>query len=211
MNSSPHLGGTEGVMSSSVSNEILQRLDKTGALLSGHFRLSSGLHSDRYIQCARLLSFPEHAAFVGTALAASVRASDLVPIDVVIGPALGGIIVAHEVARALQVPAMFAEREAGSLALRRGFSLAQGSRVLIVEDVVTTGGSALETAALVRSFGSTVVGFASIVLRGLSPQLAPLCSLYQVHPSLYPPEDCALCKRGLPIEKPGSRSVIHSP
>lgn len=191
----------------SVSGQVLALLESTRALLSGHFRLSSGLHSDRYIQCARLLSHPEHAAFVGMALATIVRRSGLLPIDVVIGPALGGIIVAHEVARALHALAFFAERESGLLSLRRGFSLAPGSHVLVVEDVVTTGGSALETAALVQSMGGTVVGFASIVLRGQSPPLAPLFSLYQVHPVQYQPEDCALCQRRIPIEKPGSRGT----
>lgn len=193
--------------SSSVSAQLLVRLEETGALLSGHFRLSSGLHSDRYIQCARLLSIPRHAAFVGSMLAAHVRAEGLGPVDVVMGPALGGIIIAHEVARALDVPSLFAEREAGALTLRRGFSLAAGSRVLVVEDVITTGGSAWETAELVRSLGSQVVGFASIVLRGAAPQLSPLCALYQVRPALYPPQDCALCLDQVPIQKPGSRSL----
>lgn len=186
---------------------IEQRLLQTEAILRGHFRLSSGLHSDCYFQCARLLSYPHHAEYVGRSLAEKVRESGMPPIDVVIGPALGGIVVAHEVARALGVCALFAERQAGSLCLRRGFEISPGQRVLVVEDVITTGGSARETADLVASTGGIVVGFASIVDRGECRDLSPLISLLQIHPQVMSESECALCKLGIPIQKPGSRPV----
>jgi orotate phosphoribosyltransferase len=186
--------------------DIYERLRESGALLEGHFLLSSGLHSDRYIQCARLLSHPEHAEYVGRELVLRYRSELQEPVDVVVGPALGGVIVAHEVARALSVRALFAEREAGALTLRRGFALAKGERVLVVEDVITTGGSAAETGRLVESHGGRVVGYAAIVERGAEHGLSPLYALWQVRPQLYPADDCPLCKAGMPCVKPGSRS-----
>lgn len=189
------------------TDAIESRLQQTGALLRGHFLLSSGLHSDQYIQCARLLSHPQHAEFVGQALAAAVRDAGLVDVDVVLGPALGGILVAHEVARALGVRALFAEREAGALTLRRGFSLSAGERVLIVEDVITTGGSAVETAALAQRLGGQVVGYAAIVERGRDHGLQPLFSLWRVQPQLFAAAACPLCDAGSRAEKPGSRAL----
>lgn len=183
-------------------------LRSTGALLSGHFLLSSGLHSDRYIQCARLLSVPTYAEQAGVALAAALREAKVIPpCDAVIGPALGGIVIAHEVARALGVRCLFAEREAGALALRRGFAIAPGERLVVVEDVITTGGSAAETARLVTSLGGIVVGFGAIVERGEGHGLDPLCALWRVRPETYAPGACPLCEQGVPLVKPGSRSV----
>ena len=190
----------------SSADEVESRLHDTGALLRGHFLLSSGLHSDQYIQCARLLSHPRHAEFVGRALAAAYRASGLPPIDVVLGPALGGIVVAHEVARALGVRALFAERDAGVLTLRRGFALSPGERVLIVEDVITTGGSAVETAALAQEHGAQIAGYAAIVERGSDHGLQPLFALWRVRPQLFPATACPLCQAGSPAVKPGSRT-----
>lgn len=190
----------------SSADEVESRLHDTGALLRGHFLLSSGLHSDQYIQCARLLSHPQHAEFVGQALAAAYRASGLPPIDVVLGPALGGIVVAHEVARALGVRALFAERDAGVLTLRRGFALSPGERVLIVEDVITTGGSAVETAALAQEHGAQIAGYAAIVERGSDHGLQPLFALWRVRPQLFPATACPLCQAGSPAVKPGSRT-----
>lgn len=187
--------------------DLESRLHATAALLRGHFQLSSGLHSDQYIQCARLLSHPGHAEFVGQALAARLRQSQLPPIDVVLGPAIGGIVVAHELARALGVRSLFAEREGGALTLRRGFTLAPGERVLIVEDVITTGGSAAETAALASRLGAQIIGYAAIVERGADHGLQPLTALWQVRPQLYPPEACPLCRTGSPAVKPGSRPL----
>ena len=190
-----------------VTTAIESRLQETGALLRGHFLLSSGLHSDQYIQCARLLSHPQHAEFVGRALAAAVRDAGLRDVDVVLGPALGGILVAHEVARALGVRALFAERQADVLTLRRGFSLAAGERVLIVEDVITTGGSAVETAALAQRLGGRVVGYAAIVERGRDHGLQPLIALWRVQPQVFAADACPLCDAGSRAEKPGSRAL----
>lgn len=187
------------------AEEVRELLRATGALWEGHFLLSSGLHSSRYIQCARLLQYPWHAETVGRALAAKVRGFS---VDVVVGPALGGILVAHELGRALGVRALFAEREGGKLALRRGFSIAPGERVLLAEDVVTTGGSTLETAEVVASFGGTVVAAACIVDRrgpGAKDLPFPLFSLLRLELETYPPEECPLCQAGIPLEKPGSR------
>jgi orotate phosphoribosyltransferase len=187
------------------AEEVRELLWATGALWEGHFLLSSGLHSSRYIQCARLLQYPWHAETVGRALAEKVR--DL-SVDVVVGPALGGILVAHELGRALGVRALFAEREGGKLALRRGFFIAPGERVLLAEDVVTTGGSTLETAEVVASFGGTVVAAACIVDRrgpGAKDLPFPLFALLRLELETYPPEECPLCQAGIPLEKPGSR------
>lgn len=183
-------------------------LHASGALLEGHFLLSSGLHSDRYIQCARLLSDPRFSERAGRAIAAaSQRLTGSCGCDAVIGPAIGGIVIAHEVARALRVRALFAEREAGVLALRRGFTISPNERILVVEDVITTGGSAAETARLVRSHGGRVVGFGAIVDRSEAGHgLAPLCALWRVSPQTFPAADCPLCAAGLPIVKPGSRT-----
>jgi orotate phosphoribosyltransferase len=186
---------------------ILDRLRDSGALLEGHFLLSSGLHSDRYIQCARLLSHPQHAEYVGQALARAMAQRGFTPADLVIGPALGGILAAHEVARALCVRAIFAEREGGALCLRRGFAIAPGERVLVVEDVITTGGSAAETARLVQSLGGRVTGYAAIVERGEGHGLSPLVSLWQVRPQVFAASDCPLCAAGSAPIKPGSRSL----
>ena len=190
------------------AEEVMERLWATEALLDGHFVLTSGLHSGRYIQCARLLQYPEHAEAVGRALAERVR--DLQPAAVV-GPALGGILVAHELARALGVRALFAEREGEKLALRRGFSLTPGERVVIAEDVVTTGGSTLETAEVVTAQGGVVVAGASIVDRR-GPQAKdlpfPLFPLLRLEVPTYPPEACPLCRDGIPLTKPGSRPRV---
>ena len=187
------------------AEEVMELLRATGALWEGHFLLSSGLHSSRYIQCARLLQYPWHAEAVGRALAELVQGFCA---DVVVGPALGGIIVAHELARALGVRALFAEREGEKLVLRRGFAIASGERVVIAEDVVTTGGSTLETAAVVAAHGGRVVAAASIVdRRGPAAQNLPfpLFSLVRLEIETYAPEACPLCQAGLPLRKPGSR------
>jgi orotate phosphoribosyltransferase len=183
---------------------VLRLLKRTGALLEGHFLLSSGLHSDRYFQCARLLQHPRHAARIGRALAAVCRPFGA---DLVVSPALGGVIIGHEVGRALGVRALFTEREQGVMRLRRGFSIAEGEQVLVVEDVVTTGKSTLEAAAAVTAAGGRVVGLASIVDRSAGVVLPyPFRSLLRLTVATYPPDDCPLCRAGkLPAVKPGSR------
>ena len=185
-------------------DRTIDLLKRTGALLEGHFRLSSGRHSDRYCQCAKLLEHPAYAEEVGESLAGLFRNQG---IDVVVAPALGGIIIGHEVARALGARSIFAERQDGTMTLRRGFALESGSRVLVVEDVVTTGGSVREVADLARRDGAVVVGFGFILDRsGVTLDLgAPARALARMPLESYEPEECPLCERGLAITKPGSR------
>lgn len=193
-------------MAALTASEVHRLLRETGALLEGHFLLTSGLHSPRYIQCARLLQHPALAERACRALAEKVRA--LGEVDVVVGPALGGIIVAHELARALGARGLFTERDEGRMALRRGFTIAAGERAVIAEDVVTTGRSSLEVAEVVAAHGGLGVGVACLVDRRAKDDLAlPVVSLVKMEIETYPPEECPLCRRGLPLAKPGSRSA----
>jgi orotate phosphoribosyltransferase len=177
---------------------------EVGALLEGHFRLSSGLHSDRYLQCARLLMWPDRAERAGRELAA--KLAEFSP-GAVVSPALGGVILGHEVARALSVRALFAERKDGAFAVRRGFSVAPGERVTVVEDVFTTGGSTREVSDAVRALGGEVVAVGSIVDRGLPAGAfsVPARSLVSLPFASWPAESCPLCARGNPLQTPGSR------
>jgi len=175
------------------------------ALLEGHFLLSSGRHSPNYLQCALILKDPVNARQVGRGIAEKWADER---IDLVIGPALGGIVVAFVVADALGVPAIFAERADGDMTLRRGFEIEPGARVLVAEDVITTGGSALETARLVESMGGVVVGIASIVDRSDGRDMGcRFRSLLKVDFPTYAPEECPLCKQGSRPVKPGSRNL----
>jgi orotate phosphoribosyltransferase len=186
--------------------EILLLFREAGALLEGHFRLTSGLHSDRYLQCALVLQHPKHAARLGSALAGLMR--DMVgPPELVIAPALGGILVAHEVARALGVRGLFAERQDGSLRLRRGFRIEPGERCFVVEDVVTTGGSTRETIEVVRQAGGVVTAAGSLIDRcgGRADLGVPRIALAVLDVPAYPPEACPLCRGGSQAIKPGSR------
>lgn len=193
-----------------MSADWLERFRRCGAIQEGHFRLSSGLHSPTYVQSALVLQHPEEASALGAALAGLVRG--LAP-EVVVGPALGGILVAHEVARALGVRAIFAERQDGLLALRRGFAIRPGERVLVVEDVVTTGGTVEEVAALVQEGGGVVVGVAALIDRagGRGGSAGPLVALVTLEIPTFSPEDCPLCRQGVPVVKPGSRSQESPP
>ncbi|MBI5243229.1 MAG: orotate phosphoribosyltransferase [Elusimicrobia bacterium] len=180
---------------------------ESGALLSGHFSLSSGLHSGQYFQCALLLADPRSAEALGKALGALARKARW-QAESVVSPALGGIIIGHETARSLGLKAYFAERGTeGALALRRGFTLKRGERVLVVEDVVTTGRSTQETISLIRSLGAEPVGAAAIVLREeSSPELGvPLLRLALWPARSFPRDSCPLCAQGRPLVKPGSR------
>lgn len=185
---------------------LLNLFKQTGALLEGHFQLTSGLHSSLYLQCALVLQYPEHADFIGRALAAKFRDDR---VDAVVAPAIGGIIVAHETARAIGARALFAEREAGVMTLRRGFRLSRGERVLVVEDVVTTGGSTRETIQSVINADGVVVGAGSIVDRsaGAADVGVRRQALISLDVTAYQPEDCPLCKEGVPAVKPGSRGL----
>lgn len=179
---------------------------RSGALLDGHFRLTSGLHSPGYLQCALVLQHPRDAEALGAALGNRVRSLGA---HTVLSPALGGIVIGQEVGRALGVRAIFAERQDGVLTLRRGFSLEPGETVLVVEDVVTTGGSTRETMEVARAAGAAVVGACSIVDRsGGNQQLdVPYHALLPMDVRTYTPDACPLCAQGLPVVKPGSRAV----
>lgn len=192
-------------MTAVTTEEILDRFRRVGALLEGHFRLTSGLHSPGYLQSALVLQHPREAEACGAAIAERVR--DL-GIQVVLSPALGGIVIGQEVGRALGVRAIFAERQEGALTLRRGFNLEPNERVLVVEDVVTTGGSTRETIEVARAAGAAVVAAASIIDRsgGQQPVDVPYHALATVSLPTYQPESCPLCAAGIPAIKPGSRS-----
>lgn len=183
--------------------DVEARLVRAGALLTGHFQLTSGRHSDRYVQCALLLSRPKDAEAVGAALGD--RMADLLP-ELVVGPALGGVVIAHEVARRLETPCFFTERKEGVMELRRGFRIKPGARVVVVEDVVTTGGSVKEVIALVRAAGAEVLAVGSVVCRAKdSPFDVRFESLLQLVIESWKPDDCPLCKGGDVAVKPGSR------
>lgn len=185
--------------------EVIERFKRSGALLAGHFRLTSGLHSSGYLQCALVLQHPREAESLGAALAERVRALEA---QAVLSPALGGIVIGQEVGRALGIRAMFAERQDGRLLLRRGFRIAPDERVLVIEDVVTTGGSTRETIDVARAAGARVVGAAAIIDRsGGDQQLdVPFHALAVVSFPTYEPSVCPLCLTGEPAVKPGSRS-----
>lgn len=187
------------------SDAVLDLFRASGALLEGHFRLSSGLHSERYLQSALVLQFPELAARLGDALGARTR--HLQP-TVVLSPALGGIVIGQEAGRALGVRAIFAERQDGALTLRRGFTLDRADRVLVVEDVITTGGSTRETIEVATAAGAHVLGAAAIIDRGNDATRVnlPLFSLAQLVVPTYRPEACPLCAKDVPVVKPGSRT-----
>ncbi len=185
--------------------EIIQVFRENSALLEGHFILSSGMHSDRYIQCALVLQHPRVAEQLCSELAAKLRH---VGARVVAAPALGGILVAHEVARALGVRALFAERQEGTMTLRRGFTLSPGEPVLVVEDVMTTGLSTRETMKCVEQAGGKVVGVGALIDRsgGAVDLGLPKAALLTLAIQNYNPADCPLCKAGIPAVKPGSRT-----
>ena len=189
-------------------DELLDIFRKSGALLDGHFRLTSGLHSPGYLQCALVLQHPRQAEALGAALATRTRDWRA---TTVLSPALGGVIIGHEVGRALGIRAMFAERQDRALTLRRGFLLSETDRVLVVEDVMTTGGSTRETIQVARAAGAHVVGAASIVDRGAAAGSretdlgVPFAALLRIDLPTYDPDQCPLCAQGLPVVKPGSR------
>ena len=185
--------------------DVAAVLRETGALLSGHFRLSSGLHSPSYVQCALLLEHPRNAKAIGRELGEKVRAFRA---EKIAAPAMGGVIIGYTVAEALDLPSIFTERKDGQMTLRRGFCIMSGERVVIVEDVVTTGKSTRETAAVVEQTGGVVAGFASILNRSGRPNPfdnAPYASLLSLNLETYSEPDCPQCKSGVPIDAPGSR------
>jgi orotate phosphoribosyltransferase len=191
-----------------TSKDVLDRFTRLGALLEGHFRLSSGLHSPSYLQCALVLQHPAEAEALGRALGAKLASmvAGAAP-TAVLSPALGGLIIGHEVARALGVRAIFAERAEGVLTLRRGFDLGPADRVVIIEDVLTTGGSTRETMEVAKQRGAVVVAAGAVINRSgqESPVDVPFAALAALTPPTYKPDACPLCEQGMAVMKPGSR------
>jgi orotate phosphoribosyltransferase len=187
-----------------MSDEIYKIFQKSGALLEGHFQLTSGLHSPTYFQCARVLQYPEYNRLLGEKIVSHFRSQ---PINVVISPAIGGIVVGQEVGRQLDVRTIFAERKDGNMQLRRGFELKPGEKVLVCEDVVTTGGSVFEVLNLVKIQGAEVAGVGVIVDRsnGTVDFSVDYKALVQLKAETYTPESCPFCQKGDPVQKPGSR------
>lgn len=192
----------EGPLDAAVVLEVYER---TGGLRRGHFVLTSGRHADLYLQSAVVLQWPRIAEALGRALAAPWRGE----VDVVVGPAMGGVIIGHEVARALGVRMVFTERSGGAMALRRSFEVGAGERALIVENVVTTGGSALEVAELLHGGGATVAGLATIVDRLPAGARLPLPyrALARIDADAWAPQECPVCTAGTEAESPGSRGL----
>ncbi len=191
-----------------TTDEVLKVFEENQALLKGHFLLTSGLHSSRYLQCALVLQHPAVAEKLCSELAAKAKADPKIGrIDLVIAPALGGVIVAHEVARALGIRALFTERQEKIMTLRRGFSIKPGERCFVVEDVVTTGGSTREVMEVVTSLGGIAAGAGSLIDRsgGAVDLGIPRHAMAVLEVPTYKPEDCPMCKEGSTAIKPGSR------
>jgi len=186
------------------ADEVVERFRRTGALLEGHFGLTSGLHSTHYLQCALVLQHPAEAEAFARAIAARF---DGQPVETVAAPAIGGILIGWEVARALGVRSIWTEREAGEMTLRRGFTVRPGEKVLVVEDVITTGGSTRETIETLRAAGALVVGAASIIDRsgGRADVGVPRVALATLEVPAVAPDACPQCAAGVPAVKPGSR------
>ena len=197
-----------------AEDPILGAFYETGAYLRGHFRLTSGLHSAEYLQCALVLQYPKHAERFGQLLAAEFRRLEpALNIGVVAAPAIGGLAIGHEVARALGARFIFTERDAsGAMTLRRGFSIEPGETAVVVEDVVTTGGSSREVLDLLNAAGARVIAAGSIIDRsGGSVDLGvPRVALRTLQAAAFPPESCPLCAQGQPVVKPGSRPAART-
>jgi orotate phosphoribosyltransferase len=183
---------------------VLEILKETGALLEGHFLLSSGKHSNGYVQCAKLLQYPDKAEKVINKIVEKLSDTHF---DIIVGPAMGGIIVSYELGRQTEKPAIFSEREDGVMTLRRGFEIKKDQKVLIAEDVVTTGKSSLETIRVIENYGGEVVGIACIVDRSNGDIGYPLYSAIKLDIETYEKEECPLCKDNIPYIKPGSRKI----
>lgn len=188
-----------------MENRVLELLEESKALLTGHFLLSSGKHSDKYIQCAKLIQYPEKTEEVCKIIKEKIDA-DGIKVDLVVGPAMGGIIIAYELGRVLGVPAIFTERQDDVMTLRRGFEIPEGANVLVVEDVVTTGKSSFETIKVIEDHGANCLGIACLADRtsgrDIGTKLYPAISL---EINIYDKEECPFCKEGLELVKPGSR------
>jgi len=194
-----------------TTDQILSVFFETGAYLKGHFRLTSGLHSPEYLQCALVLQYPRHAEHFGRLLATEFRRLEpTLDVGVVASPAIGGLIIGHEVARALGARFIFTERDAsGKMVLRRGFSIEPGETAVVVEDVVTTGGSSREVIEILKNAGARLIGAGSIIDRsgGAADLGIPRVTLKTLAVVAYREEECPLCRAGSPVVKPGSRPV----
>lgn len=190
-----------------MTDAIMREFQDAQAILRGHFKLSSGLHSDTYLQCARVLMDTRRAERLCKALADKVRASNIGDIDLVVAPAMGGVVVGYEMARQLGVEGIFCERQDGAFAIRRGFSFKEGAKVLMVEDVVTTGKSSLEAMECVKAHGGVIVGEASLVNRsgGRNPLPVPLVSLLELEVQSWAEDSLPPHLKDTPAIKPGSR------
>jgi orotate phosphoribosyltransferase len=189
---------------------VLDLFEETGAYLKGHFRLTSGLHSGEYLQCAKVLAWPPYAERLGRDLAAALRElTGDQKVATVVSPAIGGIVIGHEVARSLGAKALFTERDAATneMVLRRGFTVEPGELAVVVEDVVTTGGSTREVVRTLQSADVRVLGAGSIIDRseGAADVGVPRVALHSMRVQAYSPDTCPLCQAGIPVVKPGSR------
>jgi orotate phosphoribosyltransferase len=196
-------------MPSQAVEPIMELFRSTGAYLQGHFRLTSGLHSGEYLQCALVLQHPRHAERLGQLLAEELRRIAGREVGLVVSPALGGLIIGHEVARALGARFLFTERDAATkqMALRRGFSVTPGEAAVVVEDVITTGGSTRDVVDVLRAAGAEVVAAGSVIDRsgGTAEVGAPRVALVTLQVETHQPEACPMCRAGIPVVKPGSR------
>ncbi len=193
------------------ASEVLSTFENTGAYLHGHFRLTSGLHSESYLQCARVLQYPRHAERLGRELAGALTVlTNSQPIGLVVSPAIGGLIIGHEVARALGTPFIFTERDASArMTLRRGFTVEPGQTAVVVEDVITTGGSTREVIEVLRELGANPIAAGSIVDRsnGKAELGIPRVALATLDVKTFEARACPMCAGGSPAVKPGSRQI----
>lgn len=191
-------------------DKTIELLKKSDALLEGHFLLSSGKHSDRYIQCAKLIQHPEYCKEVSEIIAEKLKENNI-DVDLCVGPAMGGVIISYEVAKALGVDAIFTERVDNEMTLRRGFEIPKGAKVIIVEDVITTGKSSFETVDVIRSCGAEVVALTSIVNRSNKEEIngLPIISATKIDVKTYDADDLPEHLKNTEAIKPGSRKIIQ--
>ena len=189
-------------------DKTIELLKKSDALLEGHFLLSSGKHSDRYIQCAKLIQHPEYCKEVSEIIAEKLKENNI-DVDLCVGPAMGGVIISYEVGKALGVNAIFTERVDNDMTLRRGFEIPEGAKVIVVEDVITTGKSSFETVEVIRSYGAEVVALASIVNRSNKAEIngLPIISATKINVKTYDADDLPEHLKDTPAVKPGSRKI----
>ena len=188
-----------------MNNEVLEILEKTNGLLKGHFCLTSGLHSDKYFQCAKLYQYPEYTERIGQMLAEKLKDIEF---DTIIAPAVGAVIIGYETAKQSKKRNLFVERKDGIMQLRRGYKLSKGEKVVIIEDVITTARTIKETIEAIKEFEPTVAAVGCIVDRSCGKTGLNIISLAQVTPKTFEPDNCPLCQEGIPVEKPGSRQEV---